>query len=549
MAGARTRVKQSAASRRQRWLLATALALLLAACNPPKPATTPVPQVDLSAYENSVRTGLQSAQATFDRVAAAKPTDAVLGAAYGELAMMYHAQDIIAPAEVAYKNAHALAPRDVRWPYLLAQLYADSSRLPEAIIWFEKVLTIDRDHAATLIALGQAYQQTGNLEAARKTFEHAKFIADARPAAAAGLGKVALAEQRYADAAKELEEAIRLFPRATRLYQPLAAAYRGLNDDAKAAQSAARYDIGGVDPAPPDTAADALADRVLASRVLLRRGQRAGKAGRFDLAAQAFRAAFAADPHNAEALANLGISVANLGKTREAQQLLERALAMDDSSALAHLSLAVVYDRQGLDDLAIAQYERTLKIEPDNLQVRIYLADARLRTNAPRAAIGLYQAALERSPDSARLQVSLAMAHVKAGDFRGARRVLEAAAAKSDDREVTNALARLLLTAPDKAVRAEQAGFAMAKALFERTRTPDVGQTYAMGFAATGRYDEAIKLQEETIIAYQRSGLPVDTGFLERNLAFYRQHRPVTAGWSLSDAQLNPRTPATQREK
>ena len=534
---------------RARRLLLLATLAAASACSPPKPDVAPLPKVDLAAYEPSVRNGLESAQAAFERVADSKPTNAVLGAAYGELAMMYHAQDILAPAEVAYRNAHALAPRELRWPYLLAQLYADSSRLPEAIKWFELVLTLDRDHAPTLVALGQAYQQTGDLASARKMFERASFIADAKAAAAAGLGKIALAQQQYAEAVKQYEEALRLFPRATRLYQPLAAAYRGLNQPAKAEQSAAQFDIGGVDPAPPDPAADELADRVLASRVLLRRGQRAGKAGRFDLAAQAFRAAFAADPQNAEALANLGISLANLGQTQDAQKALERALAMDDSNALAHLSLAIVYDRQGLDDLAMAQYERTLKLEPANLGARVYLADAKMRTSAPRAAADLYRRALEQSPDSSRVQLSLAMAYVKAGDFRAARKALEAAqGAKSDDHELTNALARVLLTAPDKAVRSEKTGFDMAKALFEQTRSPDVGQTYAMGFAATGNFDEAIKLQQETIIAYQRSGTPVDKSFLQRNLEFYKQHKVATAGWAVSDLRMNPRTPATQLE-
>ena len=47
--------------------------------------------------------------------------------------MVYHAQDLPTPAEVAYINAMRLAPGDKRWPYLLAHLYADASRLPEAI--------------------------------------------------------------------------------------------------------------------------------------------------------------------------------------------------------------------------------------------------------------------------------------------------------------------------------------------------------------------------------------------------------------------------------
>ena len=49
----------------------------------------------------------------------------------------------------------------------------------------------------------------------------------------------------------------------------------------------------------------------------------------------------------------------------------------------------------------------------------------------------------------------------------------------------------------------------MAKALFEATRSPEVGITYAMEFAQTGNFDEAVKLQQETIIAFERAKLGI----------------------------------------
>src|SRR5262249_30990447 len=155
-------------------LVTAAMAILLGACSPPKPEIAPIPKVDLSGYEPSVRNALVEAEAAFDKVAASKPAAPDLGAAYGELAMMYHAQDVIGPAQVAYANAYALAPRNPQWPYLLAQLNADASRVPEAIKWFEVTLKINGDHAPALIGLGTAYLQTGDLAAAQKNFEHAK---------------------------------------------------------------------------------------------------------------------------------------------------------------------------------------------------------------------------------------------------------------------------------------------------------------------------------------------------------------------------------------
>src|SRR5207302_5280292 len=92
-----------------------------------------------------------------------------------------------------------------------------------------------------------------------------------------------------------------------------------------------------------------------------------------------FRAAVEADPTNADAIANLGISLANLGRVDEAQRRLSESLAIDDTNALAHFSLGVVLDRQGLNELAMKQYRAALERDPGNLQARVYLADAEMR--------------------------------------------------------------------------------------------------------------------------------------------------------------------------
>ena len=105
------------------------IALLVSGCGEPKRDLVPVPVSDSADLEPSVRTALARARAEFDRVANNKPTNAELADAYGELAMTYHAQSIVPPAEAAYSNARVLAPRDKRWPYLLGHLYNDSSRV------------------------------------------------------------------------------------------------------------------------------------------------------------------------------------------------------------------------------------------------------------------------------------------------------------------------------------------------------------------------------------------------------------------------------------
>jgi len=533
-----------------RWGSIALVAAFVAGCHAPGHELVPVPVPDATGLEPSVRTALARARAQFDRIAQTNPEGAELGNAYGELAMTYQAQSLVPPAEAAYANARVLAPGDKRWPYLLGHLYNDASRVPEAITAFEAALSIDGHDSPTVFSLAEAYLQHGDLDKARTMYSKLEADADARAAALAGLGKVALARQQYRQAVDDLEQALRLSPASTRLRQPLAMAYQALGDRAKAEQNLRQYVVGGMEPGIVDPLAEALDAKVAASRVLVRRGQRFGKAGRFDLAEPAFRAAVQADPTNADAIANLGISLANLGRLDEAQRRLSESLSLDDSNALAHFSLGVVLDRQGLDQLAIKQYQAALERDPGNDQARVYLADAKMRNGLAEDAGALYRQALARAPDSPRMQLSLAMANVKAGHHAEARKVLEAAAkAHPDNPEIVNFLARILASAPEPAVRDGPRALKLARALFESTRDPDVGQTYAMALAETGGFEQAVVLQRETIIVFEHTGRQGEKPFLQKNLSRYEQRKPAREGWAADDPAFQPRSPAARLAK
>lgn len=530
-----------------RLLIPTFVAACVGSCGVAQRPLVPVPPPNTTGLEPSVLAALGRAQEGLERVAAGKPSAVELSNAYGELAMTYHAHSLVPSAEAAYANARALAPRDKRWPYLLGHLYNDAGRLPEAILAFEAALEIDGNDAPTLLSLGEAYLQHGDFDKARTMYKRLEANADARAAALTGLGKIALAKHEYREAADDLEAALKLSPGATRLRQPLAVAYQGLGERAKAQESLLQYAPDGAEPEVADPLAEALGAKVAASRVLLRRGQRFGKAGRFDLAEPAFRAAVEADPNNAEALANLGISLANLDRLEEAQQRLTESLAKDDSLALAHFSLAVVLDRQGLDKAAAKEYMAALDHDPANLQARVYLADAKMRMGLPEEAAKLYRQALERSPNSTRMELSLTFAYIKAGRFIEARKVLEAALKQQPGNpEIINTLARVLATAPATPVRDGPRALDLAKALFASTKNPEVGQTYAMALAETGKFEEAVVLQRETIIVLEHMGRTQKKPFLERNLAQYVEHKPIRQGWAADDIVFQPRSPAAQ---
>jgi hypothetical protein len=119
-------------------------------------------------------------------------------------------------------------------------------------------------------------------------------------------------------------------------------------------------------------------------------------------------------------------------------------------------------------------------------------------------------------------------------------------ATASENRLFLNALARILAAAPEASVRDGPRALQMAKALFEATRSPDVGQTYAMALAEPGDFERAVSLQRETVIAYERMGDASMKPFLQKNLASYEHRQAPREPWPADDPIFKPRSPGSR---
>lgn len=196
--------------------------------------------------------------------------------------------------------------------------------------------------------------------------------------------------------------------------------------------------------------ADALAREALAvlggtdaeSSFVLGNGALAG--GRWDEAAQAFRAAVAADPARADAWLNLADAERRAGRPDAALEALERTLALDEAQgqahslrallldargeseaalasahravelvpgdALAHNNLGLVLAHAGRADEAAASFERAARIDPGHVPSRLNLARVRLAQGRAAEAAAALRELLARDPAQAEARALLAEA-------------------------------------------------------------------------------------------------------------------------------------------
>ena len=106
------------------------------------------------------------------------------------------------------------------------------------------------DDVATLVWLGDVHLDQGQPELAEPLFAKALVAPAALVAALFGLGRAALARREYARRGRQFEQALAVDPRASIVHYPLALAYRGLGDTARA--EAHLRQRGGVEVGPPD---------------------------------------------------------------------------------------------------------------------------------------------------------------------------------------------------------------------------------------------------------------------------------------------------------
>jgi tetratricopeptide (TPR) repeat protein len=232
-------------------------------------------------------------------------------------------------------------------------------------------------------------------------------------------GERYVAEQRYADAVIEFENAARLDPQSAFAQLKLGDAYAELNQLTYAAAAYERAcTLNEQDAAACLRAATQLLsfgehDRAVAmARIVLTSdqsnldaqlilaGAMAG-ARRFADAEEQLQAAMATAPRDARPLAALGDLQRQRGRVDAAETSLLRAIDMDPSSSDARVSLAQLYLEMGRGDAGAQQLRAALDANPDDLAANRAYASYLVGTDQCENAEQYWQKVAEQSEDPA----------------------------------------------------------------------------------------------------------------------------------------------------
>jgi tetratricopeptide (TPR) repeat protein len=138
-------------------------------------------------------------------------------------------------------------------------------------------------------------------------------------------------------------------------------------------------------------------------------------AGRTREAIEQFEQAVQIEADYDQAHVDLGNALLHIGKVTEAIAHYEQALRINPDYAAAHVNLGMALVNMGKVDEAMRHYRQALRINPDLVEAYVDLGNALLTEGKGPEAMAQYEEALRINPDYPQAHVNLGMALAQAG--------------------------------------------------------------------------------------------------------------------------------------
>lgn len=433
--------------------------LLLTSC---QPASGPVPvPPDLALLDPAVATQIQAA----GELVRTRPRDA---ARWGELGMVYEANDLGELALACYGAAARMESSEVRWPYRTAVALSKLGRIAEAARAMEPVAEAEANLATAHWRLGLWQLDLGQIEAAQAAFERATR-ADPRDASGwIGLARAHLQREQAPLAIGALRRALEIRSSDRYAHLLLGTAYRlaGRNSEARLELALGQ----GAVPTWPDAWEDEVLRHRSGRSAQLAQAKARLASGNAAQSVPELESLRKASPSDIGVLNNLALAYAGTKRLDEARAVLQEALRIEPDAALTHMNLAVVCSMSGQPAAALDAIERALALDPHsgrahelkgvllrsagkleaaleafrgelqvdqrNPLVRAWIGQLLVQLGRHAEAVSVFEEAAQLEPPLADVFVGLALAHMRLGDFARAQTALtRAETLGSADRE------------------------------------------------------------------------------------------------------------------
>jgi len=391
-----------------------------------EPPSIPYPATD--AMEPQVRESIVSA-----RKAVAENLGS--GEAWGRLGMVFHAHYLETEAAPCYTEARELAPRDFRWPYLLARILR--TRDPDrALVEIEEAARRSSEYAPILLLKAELLEARGDVENALTSYRQALSLDFGSAAAELGIGRLLLANGDLVESAKHLERAAELAPEAGAVHASLSQLYHRQRHEEQASEAGASARRLHPELDPRDPVLASVMEQAVSIAGLQSRAVEAERAGDSMRAEGLLRRAIEIRPDDTSLHYNLGNHLSRQGRIREAEDSYRRALTLDAGHVATLVNLGILVSQSGGLDEGKKLFEKALEREPAHPGALLGLGNVLASEGRLGSATRFFERALESDPNRPDVHYALARALAARGETAGAiehfERALEGAPERGD---------------------------------------------------------------------------------------------------------------------
>jgi len=263
---------------------------------------------------------------------------------------------------------------------------------------------------------------------------------------------------------------------------------------------------------------------------------RAGNAfrtgGDLEQAIAHYRKALEMNPENPSALVNLATALSDMSQFPEAIVCLNKAIKLTPGDAVVWYNLAVTLAKQGNLDEAIRACAESVRLNPSAANAQNNLGMFLFARGRLDEAIVHLNEAIRLDPNKSNAYFTLGRIMVRKGRLSEAVQCYSEAVRLSPDENSLNALAWILATAPDPALRNGRQAIELASRLCELTRYQDPRALDVLGasYAETGRFTDAVQTATKAVEYALKRGDPNLVAGIQARLELYRQGKPFHQG-------------------
>jgi tetratricopeptide (TPR) repeat protein len=393
--------------------------------------------------------------------------------------LTWRLSDTYASKTKLWKDNIAKYPDQFLPYYNLGRTLEDEGLYDEALKDYQKSLQLKPDFEKAYINIGTILANRNNYPQAALCFDKAAQINPRSVTARMNLGAMLHVMGRNEEAMFQLQQALKITDYNAGVHIDLARvlAHMGRLDEALAHARRA------VEVAPTDTNA-----RLTLATYLAQKGQ-------LTEAIAECRQAVELDPNNDTAHNLLGLQLRTAGRNAEAADEFRQILQRRPNDAEAYNNLATTMVDRGDLAGALENLTHALALQPDNPDIQANLAFVLSSLNRPREAIELYRKVLKTRPDWPR-----ALSH----------------------------LAWILANHPDASVHDPSQAVELAKRACELTGNsqPDMLETLALAYAASGQYAQAIKTATQAMELAKAAGNAAQATTLAQRIEVWSAQQP-----------------------